>query len=425
MLQKLYAAIAITTIMSLLPIPIYAANSLESSKEEIQCIGVTYEVPEGITNITSGTIANSSDIETLILPSTFIWNPIQYNNDRMIWNQNFPKLKKIIVSERNPLFSSQDGVLFDKNKETLLYYPVNKQEKSCIVPEGVTTIKKYAFQSKNLKEISIPSTIDLSKSSLHDLPDSVISIKFSGNIKRIENSTLKKEEKITKVGLSEGLKEIGEAAFDMTSMDVIAIPKSVKKIEKGAFRRSSLDFVIYRGTKKDFYNLIQEAGFDDRPNRKMPEFVKEVNLVIDGTPIDFDGLPERPFYYQNKVYVPSQYVCNLCGISTKWISWNPETAQYQKDDIVVKVVPQEKIIMEKDQKATVNEKEFKIEGEVLLLNEDSPFTPENIGTGIPITLEELEENQSTIYCPISNILKQFGMKSYYNILKNTLYIETK
>ncbi len=81
--------------------------------------------------------------------------------------------------------------------------------------------------------------------------------------------------------------------------------------------------------------------------------------------------------------------------------------------------------MEREQKATVNEKEFKIEGEVLLLNEDSPFTPENTGTGIPITVEELEGNQSTIYCPISNILKQFGMKSYYNILKNTLYIETK
>ena len=418
MLKKLYGVIAITTIMSLLPIPIYAANSLESSKEEIQGIGVTYEVPEGITNITSDTIANSSDIETLILPSTFVWNPIQYNNDKTAWNQHFPKLKKIIVSEQNPLFSSQDGVLFDKNKETLLYYPVNKQEKSYIVPEGVTTIKKYAFQSKNLKEISIPSTIDLSKSSLHDLSDSVISIKFSGSIKRIENSTLKREEKITKVGLSEGLEEIGEAAFDMTSMDVIAIPQSVKKIEKGAFRRSSLDFVIYRGTKKDFYHLIQEAGFDDRPSKKNPEFVKEVNLVIDGIPIDFNGLAERPFYYQNKVYVPSQYVCNLCGISTKWISWYPETAQYQKENTIVRVTAEQKI-------ATVNDETFDIGAEALLLNEDSPFTSENTGTGIPITAEELEGNQSTIYCPISNILEQFGMKSHYNILKNTLYIEIK
>jgi len=258
-------------------------------------------------------------------------------------------------------------VLFDKNKETLLYYPPNKEGKSYTVPEGVTTIKKYAFQSKNLKEIllpnslkiieerafyftnlkelSIPDTINLSASSLNGLPNSTISVKFSGNIKRIENSTLKREEKITKVGLAEGLEEIGEAAFDMTSMNVVAIPKSVKKIEKGAFRRSSLDFVIYIGTKKDFYNLIQEAGFDDRPNRKMPELVKEVNLVIDGMPIDFDGLAERPFYYKNKVYVPSQYICNLCGISTKWISWNPETAQYQKDDIVV-CKPGEKIAVD-------------------------------------------------------------------------------
>ncbi len=413
MLQKLYGAIAITTIISLGFIPIYAANPLENNSISVEADGVTYEVPEGITDITSNTIANSHDIETLILPSTFVWKEIDWE-----WAGNFPKLKKIIVSEQNTTLSSQDGILFDKNKETLLCYPAGKEEESYIVPESVTTIKKYAFQSKNLKEISIPSTIDLSKSSLHDLPNSTISIKFSGNRKRIESFTLKGEDKIKKVGLAEGLEEIGEAAFDKTGMDVIALPKSVKKIEKGAFRRSSLDFVIYRGTKKDFYNVIQEAGFNDRPSGKTPEFVREVNLVIDGTPIDFDGLAERPFYYQNKVYVPSQYVCNLCGISTQWISWNPKTAQYQKDDIVVKIV-------DRNQTATVNEKEFQIEGEILLLNEDSPFTPENTGTGIPITVEELEENQSTIYCPISNILKQFGMKSYYNILKNTLYIETK
>ncbi len=35
---------------------------------------------------------------------------------------------------------------------------------------------------------------------------------------------------------------------------------------------------------------------------KMPEIVKEVNLVIDDVPIDFDGLAERPFYYKNKAH---------------------------------------------------------------------------------------------------------------------------
>ncbi len=60
------------------------------------------------------------------------------------------------------------------------------------------------------------------------------------------------------MGLAEGLEEIGEAAFDKTGMDVIALPKSVKKIEKGAFRRSSLDFVIYRGTKKTFIMLYKK-----------------------------------------------------------------------------------------------------------------------------------------------------------------------
>ena len=132
------------------------------------------------------------------------------------------------------------------------YYAIlqEKKKKSYIVSEGVTTIKKICLSEQKFKKISIPSTIGFIKIVIICLPNSTISIKFSGNRKRIESFTLKGEDKIKKVGLAEGLEEIGEAAFDKTGMDVIALPKSVKKIEKGAFRRSSLDFVIYRGTKK-------------------------------------------------------------------------------------------------------------------------------------------------------------------------------
>ncbi len=47
--------------------------------------------------------------------------------------------------------------LFDKNRETLLFYPSGKQEKSYIVPNGVTTIKEYAFQNKKFGRSDIAS----------------------------------------------------------------------------------------------------------------------------------------------------------------------------------------------------------------------------------------------------------------------------
>ena len=161
--------------------------------------------------------------------------------------------------------------------------------------------------------------------------------------------------------------------------------------------------------------MIWQAGAKEKTNQEMPKIVKEVNLVIDNISIDFDGLAERPFYYQNKVYVPSQYVCNLCGISTKWISWYPCTTQYQKEDTIVKVTTGENM-------ATINNEIFDIGAEALLINEESPYTEE---TELPITINDLEGNQSTIYCPIDTILERFGMNCHYSKLKNTLYIETK
>ena len=445
MLQKLCAILAMTIITSISPLfaEIVNLNSMIETAEEP--IGVTYEVPEGVTDMPKKIIPNRQNIETIILPSTAVWdnrNLLDMENDTMSWDCAFPELKKIIVSKKNATLSSYDGVLFDKNRQILLYYPASKEEKSYIVPEGVTKIKDFAFQqNKNLEEIilphslktietgafrhtelkhlSIPDNVILSDDEFQrsiDLSNSTISVVISGGVERIGDFTFYRHQQLKKIGLSEGLKEIGEYAFYRTGMNIIAIPKSVKTIETSAFERNdSLKFVIYRGIKQKFYNMVQKAGFDERPGKEMPEFVKEVNLVIDDVAIDFDGLAERPFYYQNKVYVSSQYVCNLCGISTKWISWYPCTAQYQKEDTIVKVTTGENM-------ATINNETFDIGAEALLINEESPYTEK---TEPLITMEDLEGNRSTIYCPIDTILEQFGMNCHYSKLKNTLYIETK
>ena len=443
MLQKLCTIIAMTIMTSISPLSAETVNLNSETAEEP--IGVTYEVPEGVTDMPKKIIPNRQNIETIILPSTAVWdnrNLLDMENDTMSWDYAFPKLKKIIVSKQNTTLSSYDGVLFDKNRETLLFYPASKEGKIYTVPEGVTKIKDFAFQqNKNLEEIILPDSLKtietgafrhtelkhlsisnnviLSDDPLErsiDLSNSTISVTISGGVKRIGDFTFYRHQQLKKIGLSEGLEEIGEFAFYRTGMNVIAIPKSVKKMETSAFERNdSLKFVIYRGIKQKLYNVIQEAEFDERPGNEMPEIVKEVNLVIDDVPIDFDGLAERPFYYKNKVYVPSQYVCNLCGISTKWISWYPCTAQYQKEDTIVKVTTGENI-------ATINNEPFDIGAEAFLINEESPYTEE---TELPITMEDLEGNQSTIYCPIDTILEKFGMNSHYSKLKNTLYIETK
>ena len=65
-------------------------------------------------------------------------------------------LKEIVVDEDNPNFSSHDGVLYDKNVETLLACPGSKS--SIDTPSSVTTIGYEAFyECSSLTSISMPS----------------------------------------------------------------------------------------------------------------------------------------------------------------------------------------------------------------------------------------------------------------------------
>ena len=69
-------------------------------------------------------------------------------------------LETISVAAGNPAYSAQDGVLFDKDKGTLLQYPSGKTDVVYHVPEGVKTIAYSAFYLNDaLKDLYIPDTV--------------------------------------------------------------------------------------------------------------------------------------------------------------------------------------------------------------------------------------------------------------------------
>ena len=68
-------------------------------------------------------------------------------------------LKEILVSEENSTFSSVDGVLFSKDKSTLLSYPFSKSH-SYVIPHSVTSIGAWAFKGcSELTSVTIPTSI--------------------------------------------------------------------------------------------------------------------------------------------------------------------------------------------------------------------------------------------------------------------------
>lgn len=76
------------------------------------------------------------------------------------WNAfyNSLKISSITVDAGNPNYTSVDGVLFDKEKTTLINYPTAKADITYTIPDGVTTICTYAFNSCSLTDIVLPSS---------------------------------------------------------------------------------------------------------------------------------------------------------------------------------------------------------------------------------------------------------------------------
>ena len=69
-------------------------------------------------------------------------------------------LANIIVNTDNPSYSSEDGILFNKDKTELIQYPCGKKERNYTTPDYTTTIGRSAFGNcRNLISVTISDSV--------------------------------------------------------------------------------------------------------------------------------------------------------------------------------------------------------------------------------------------------------------------------
>ena len=69
-------------------------------------------------------------------------------------------LTKIAVDIKNPIYYSENGILFSKDRTTLFKYPNGKIDKSYVIPESVTSIGENAFYDcESLTSITISDNV--------------------------------------------------------------------------------------------------------------------------------------------------------------------------------------------------------------------------------------------------------------------------
>lgn len=111
-----------------------------------------------VTSIDCWCFFHGKNIESIYIPSS-VTTLYLSGEEGKIFSGN-TSLKSIVVDENNTNFSSEDGVLYNKNKTKILAYPINKPDTNITIPKKVSEIGIMAFYSnKNLTCIKFDGNI--------------------------------------------------------------------------------------------------------------------------------------------------------------------------------------------------------------------------------------------------------------------------
>ena len=229
-------------------------------------------IPEGVVKVDHDVLKDCKDLQTIELPNS-LESYGSFNG--------CVKLQSISVGPENKKFFTEGGVLYNKEKTILIRVPRNILNHIFEIPNGVTTIRIWAFQGCNtLSNVIIPASVTkidhlaFIDSSLQTItiPDNVKEIgdgifqnckllrtvNLPKDIKRIEESMFYDCSSLTELVIPDAVEEIGQYAFWGTSIRRIRIPKGVSVIDNDCF--SHCDDLEAIDVDKDNPNYSSEKG---------------------------------------------------------------------------------------------------------------------------------------------------------------------
>ena len=138
------------------------------------------------------------------------------------WFYGCTNLKSINIDSNNNIYSSIDGVLFNKEKTELLAYPQGRSESYYIIPNGVIRIGGGAFYNcTSITSVTIPNSVTTIGG--FSGCTGLISIEIPNSVTSIGESAFESCISLTSAVIGEAVQYVGEKAFkDCYSLSTIS-----------------------------------------------------------------------------------------------------------------------------------------------------------------------------------------------------------
>ena len=241
-----------------------------------------YSIPEGVTTIGDYAFWGCVGLTSVIIPETVkslgtaifhactsltsIHIPKSVNSIAFNTFMGCNNLTTIYVDSGNEKFSAENGVLFNKDKTTLLCYPAGKSG-AYTISESVSRINDASFYGcRNLTSVTIPNSITaISYVAFHGC-SGLTAITIPETVTVIERGAFEECTGLTSVNIPENVTEIGYEAFCYcSSLNSLTIPENVTEIGNNAFY--GVRHIVYSGNVEGapwgayYVNGSVEGGF--------------------------------------------------------------------------------------------------------------------------------------------------------------------
>lgn len=274
-----------------------------------QCLGsITF--PKGLRSIGNGAFCGSS-LKSVTIPRGI-------ESIGHLCFQNCWKMTAIEVEDGNKYYSSESGVLYNKDKTSLIKVPQllypdtpdnvkiventgeysdfpKSARKEFSVPDSVIKIEDDAFNFCSLSVVTIPSGVSfIGKEALRSR--SIVNLRIASDNKRykfendmlidvVSRKTLECYSK-DKCVIPDGVESIGEETFSWTDCKSLVIPEGVTSILDRAFWISSIEYIKLPSTicyisPNAFMSFYDSYG-DWNKTIEVPEGLKKKYLRLIG-----------------------------------------------------------------------------------------------------------------------------------------------